>query len=172
MKKIHGFTLIELMVVLMVIAIITAIAFPSYRSYIERKDLAMAKQTALNFSTELEKFKAKNFSYKNFDASYIYPDYVVSTGELYLPINANVSEAKYKLTLVDLPSKKPLDDASALGLHWGIKLERQKESGGVNLKQPKNYDLLITSTGTRCMTRTADVVEDFNGCGESNYENW
>lgn len=173
MKKYQGITLIELMVVLIIISIIAAIAFPSYRSYVERKDLALAKQTALNLATELEKFKSKNFSYKGFDVAHIYPNYVKATGELYVPVDSTSISAKYKITLVDIPTKKSLADTGndVLGLNWAMKLEREKEAGSSDLKQPRNYDLLITSTGMRCMTRTTDVVKDYTDC-EGDYENW
>jgi len=44
MKKELGFTLIELMIVLVIIAVFAAITVPSYQAYIQKKDLAMAKQ--------------------------------------------------------------------------------------------------------------------------------
>lgn len=67
-----GFTLIELMITIVIVAILAAIAYPSYTQYMERRDLAIAKQEALRISAELERFKSKNFSYKGFDASYLY----------------------------------------------------------------------------------------------------
>ena len=174
MRKRSGFTLIELMIVLVVIAVFAAIAVPSYQAYIQKKDLALAKQEALKMASELERFKNKNFSYKGFDATYLYPSYDDATGELYLPLGADESEAKYKLTVVDLEQKESLSDDSAtvLGLNWAIKVERVTEDGNTTLKQPKNYDLLLTSTGIRCMTRTADMVKDYEGCGDDNYEKW
>ena len=174
MRKRSGFTLIELMIVLVVIAVFAAIAVPSYQAYIQKKDLALAKQEALKMASELERFKNKNFSYKGFDATYLYPSYDDATGELYLPLGADEGEAKYKVTVVDLEQKESLSDDSAtvLGLNWAIKVERVTEDGSTTLKQPKNYDLLLTSTGIRCMTRTADMVKDYEGCGEDNYEKW
>ena len=174
MKKRLGFTLIELMIILVVIAVFAAIAVPSYQAYIQKKDLALAKQEALKMASELERFKNKNFSYKGFNATYIYPSYKKATGELYLPIGLAEGDAKYKLTVVDLAQKKSLSDASTavLCLNWAIKVERVTEDGSTTLKQPKNYDLLLTSMGIRCMTRTADMVKDYEGCGEDNYENW
>ena len=71
-NRVSGFTLIELMVTVVIVAILAAIAFPSYTAYMERRDLAIVKQEALRISTELERFKSKNFSYKGFDASYLY----------------------------------------------------------------------------------------------------
>ncbi len=42
MKKMHGFTLIELMVVIAVVAILASIALPSYSSYILRGNRSLA----------------------------------------------------------------------------------------------------------------------------------
>lgn len=163
MKKNNGFTLIELMLVVVVIAIISAIAYPSYRNYIERKDLKSAQQEVLRLSAELERFKNKNFSYKGFDATYLYSDYDASEGQMYLPVGSDASSALYKVTLVDQATQKPLTDASVFGQNWVIIAERV-ESGG-KYKQPKNYDLLLSSTGTRCMTQSKDIVSGYTDCG-------
>ena len=197
MKKTHGFTLIELMITVVVVAIIAAIAVPSYQQYIERKDLAIARQEALRIAAELERFKAKNFSYKGFDASYLYTYastdaggnpatasyYNKTTGQLLLPLGSTSSTAKYTLTLVDGgAAHKPLtivkngdgtetaDSASVNGLSWVMSLERAKDSDGLP-KQPRNYDLLLSSTGIRCMTKVKDVVTGYANCG-SYSESW
>ena len=197
MKKTHGFTLIELMITVVVVAIIAAIAVPSYQQYIERKDLAIARQEALRIAAELERFKAKNFSYKGFDASYLYTYastdaggnpatasyYNKTTGQLLLPLGSTSSTAKYTLTLVDGgAAHKPLtivkngdgtetaDSASVNGLSWVMSLERAKDSSGVP-KQPRNYDLLLNSAGLRCMTKVKDTVTGYVNCG-SYSESW
>ena len=197
MKKTHGFTLIELMITVVVVAIIAAIAVPSYQQYIERKDLAIARQEALRIAAELERFKAKNFSYKGFDASYLYTYastdaggnpatasyYNKTTGQLLLPLGSTSSTAKYTLTLVDGgAAHKPLtivkngdgtetaDSASVNGLSWVMSLERAKDSSG-DPKQPRNYDLLLNSAGLRCMTKVKDVVTGYANCG-SYSESW
>ena len=197
MKKTHGFTLIELMITVVVVAIIAAIAVPSYQQYIERKDLAIARQEALRIAAELERFKAKNFSYKGFDASYLYTYastdaggnpatasyYNKTTGQLLLPLGSTSSTAKYTLTLVDGgAAHKPLtivkngdgtetaDSASVNGLSWVMSLERAKDSDGLP-KQPRNYDLLLSNTGIRCMTKVKDVVTGYANCG-SYSESW
>ncbi len=197
MKKTHGFTLIELMITVVVVAIIAAIAVPSYQQYIERKDLAIARQEALRIAAELERFKAKNFSYKGFDASYLYTYestdaggnpatasyYNKTTGQLLLPLGSTSSTAKYTLTLVDGgAAHKPLtivkngdgtetaDSASVNGLSWVMSLERAKDGDG-EPKQPRNYDLLLNSAGLRCMTKVKDTVTGYANCG-SYSESW
>lgn len=184
MKNNYGFTLIELMVVLIIVAIFAAIAIPSYQGYMERRDLAVAKQESLRIANELERFKAKNFSYKGFDATYLYPSYDSTTGTLNLPVGATGTAVKYTITLVDGGSGyKPLtiaknndgtetsDSASVKGLTWAMSVERAKEGG--EPKQPRNFDLLLTSTGTRCMTKIKDLVIDYANCGDSrNSESW
>lgn len=173
MKINNGFTLIELMIILMVISVLAAIAYPSYRTFLERKDLSQVKQEMLRISSELERFKNKNFSYKGFNAKYLYDGYNTLTGELYLPLGGTSTSALYKITVVDGTKKLPLNsnDATVLGQDWVIKAERVASSG-TTLKQPKNYDLLLTSTGVRCMTRTPDMVKTYINCGSSNYETW
>jgi len=185
-----GFTLIELMIALVVMAIIAAIAYPNYTQYMERRDLAIARQEALRIAAELERFKAKNFSYKGFDASYVYAYqedngsgtmvaksyYDPATGKLNLPVGATGTAVKYTITLVDGGSGyKPLtiaknndgtetsDSASVKGLTWAMSVERAKEGG--EPKQPRNFDLLLTNLGIRCMTKTKNTVTGYTGCG-------
>ena len=192
MKKNHGFTLIELMVVLMIVAIFMAIAIPSYQQYMRKRDLAVAKQESLRIASELERFKSKNFSYKGFDASYFYAYsgdngngtvvpksyYDNGNGTLYLPIGSTATNAKYILTLVDGDTHVPLtmakgadnketsDSQSVKGLAWAMKVER------IAPKDPQNYDLLLNSKGLHCMTKTANAVAGYTDCGTSDTETW
>lgn len=65
MKK-QGFTLIELMVVVVVVAILAAIALPSYAQYIRKNYEKLALQKMGDIALKLEKEKTRNFSYENF----------------------------------------------------------------------------------------------------------
>ncbi|MBO8087339.1 MAG: prepilin-type N-terminal cleavage/methylation domain-containing protein [Marichromatium sp.] len=59
----HGFTLIELMITVAIIAILAAVALPSYRIYIERSYRAEAKTALLQNAQFLERHYAKRSSY-------------------------------------------------------------------------------------------------------------
>jgi len=57
----RGFTLIELMIVVAIVAILTAIAYPSYRKYVMRSNRAEAKSILLEDAQYME----KNFAEAN-----------------------------------------------------------------------------------------------------------
>ena len=62
-KKVEGFTLIELMIVVTIIGILAAIAYPSYQNYV-RKTKRVEAQTALTeLVTKLQKYKILNMTY-------------------------------------------------------------------------------------------------------------
>lgn len=157
-----AFTLIELIIVVVIVAILAAIAYPSYSYFIERKDLALAQKEALLIASELEKFKSKNLSYKNFSAEHLYSTaYDKSNGKLLIPVSSAAGEEKFILTLIDKDDRKSLSDPSVVGLNWVIRVERA-ESAPSKKKQPNNYDLLLTSTGLKCKSKTNNAFDNFD----------
>ncbi|MEK6592714.1 MAG: type IV pilin protein [Pseudomonadota bacterium] len=54
--KSRGFTLIELMIVVVVIAILTAVAYPSYENYIIRANRSAAQSFMLEVASKQERF--------------------------------------------------------------------------------------------------------------------
>jgi len=62
-NKARGFTLIELMIVIVIVAVLAAIAIPSYRQYVLRTHRAEAKRTLLDVATAQEKFYLQNNTY-------------------------------------------------------------------------------------------------------------
>ena len=56
MKKIHGFTLIELMIVIVIIGILAAIAVPAYDDYSERAKRKQAQQFMLDIASRQHQY--------------------------------------------------------------------------------------------------------------------
>ena len=66
-----GFTFVELLITTAVIAILAAVAIPSYQGYIESSRVNTAKANALSIKPLLEEFYLETGSYiKDSDASY------------------------------------------------------------------------------------------------------
>ena len=66
MMKSLGFTLIELMVVTVIIALMVAIALPSYAHYVRKSHEKLVLQKVGDVALKLEKEKSRNFSYAGF----------------------------------------------------------------------------------------------------------
>jgi len=59
-KYMQGVTLMELMIVVVIIGILTAIAFPNYRQFVARAKRTEAKAALLQIATNQEKFYLQN----------------------------------------------------------------------------------------------------------------
>jgi len=60
-----GFTLIELMIAVAILAIVAAVALPLYNQYSQRTYRAEAQADLLNCAQGLERFAAQNFNYSD-----------------------------------------------------------------------------------------------------------
>lgn len=156
--KQSGFTLIELMVTVVIVAILASIALPSYQEYVRRQRLATAKQEMMVIAGELERFKTKNFSYGGFNADHIghiYSNFNYDTntniGTLNVPINpARATQYTITLTIPD-------------GYTWHMVATKT---------DPRNHDAFINSQGLRCQTKKNTIdPKDANPCGNDS-ETW
>lgn len=62
-KKMRGITLLELMIVVVVIGILAAIAYPNYRDFVSRAKRNEAKAALLQIATNQERFYLNNNTY-------------------------------------------------------------------------------------------------------------
>lgn len=62
-KKNRGFTLLELMITVVVVAILASIAVPSYMRHIQTSRREMAKAALLDGAQKMETFYSLNFTY-------------------------------------------------------------------------------------------------------------
>jgi type IV pilus assembly protein PilE len=69
-----GWTLLEVVVVLSLTLILTSIALPSYRSFIERSNVNQAEIRLLQIASHLEDYHAMNNSYKGATLKKILPN--------------------------------------------------------------------------------------------------
>lgn len=69
MKKTQGFTLIELMIVVAVIGILAAIAYPSYQEYVNRSKRANAQAAIMELSHFMERYYTANGKYTKSDGT-------------------------------------------------------------------------------------------------------
>jgi type IV pilus assembly protein PilE len=65
MRKVRGFTLIELMIVVVVLAILASIAVPSYSDYITRATFAEAQSALADLRVKMEQYYMDNRRYSS-----------------------------------------------------------------------------------------------------------
>ena len=141
-KESCGFTLIELMIVIVIVAIFAAIAIPGYQEYTRRTRASETQQEMQRLAVLLDRYKARNFSYKGFSTT-------TTTA-------ATSSAYPYTITIVDPDaSNATLTNSSAIGRNWVMKATTADE---------KNYNFLLTNKNIRCKNKAQSNVS-YSDCG-------
>lgn len=168
-----GFTLLELMIVLAIVAIFASIAYPSYRQFILRNAENQSQATMKQLSVELERWRASSLTFRGF-----YPKkcasgdncYDAANQIIYVPQGSNPSNYRYKITLTDYETNNsliPTSNAStvdqALGRGWKIVAEPNPHS----LNGAARMYLDYKAVGCRTYDTTLDVtaIQNAKGCG-------
>lgn len=143
MKNNKGFTLIELMIAVALIGILSAIAFPSYITFIKSTYRTVAETEMLDISYKLEKVKTKNFSYTAaLDSNgklqnFIHIGYTPKNGELRYTFEVEAEDNEYEI--IATPSEKQGSDYGKLSLKFDGKRYEKKWDVNNNNKFEENW---------------------------------
>ena len=159
----RGLTILELMAVVAISSILAMIAIPSYISYVKNADVANAQKEISKLVTQLERHKSRNFTYKGFDAYYLYStnNFDQPTQKVYFPLDKPRTQSKYIIVISDPSVSDTLISNNSSGQSWAIKAVSQ---------DPSNFSLLMTSSGVQCKNKTANNIDSLS-CGVGS-ESW
>jgi len=166
MNRHKGFTLIELMVTVAMVAILASIAIPSYRQYAIRNAESQAQAKMKQLEIELNRWRATALTYKGFKPAKVAGDGTISYGydatnnTIYIPVNSTADNYQYKILLVDgdntanslVPTaSSTLSNSLTAGRAWVMFATPNPT------KFNDAHKILLTSSGTQCKTKNSDT---------------
>ena len=126
MKKMSGFTLIELMIVVAIIAILATIGYPAYKREVTRTSRADAHSALLRMADMQERFYLQNNTYT---ANIADLGGATSNEGYYDLAVSNVTNSTYTLTATPAPGSKQNADAECIAgivlTHAGVKTPQE-----------------------------------------------
>lgn len=142
----QGFTLIELMITVAILAVLAAIAIPSYQNFIIRGYEADAQAEMRKIAMQLEKHRARQFTYAGFIPENEVPG-ITQRGRVNLPFGASGAEYNYQIQIFDASNRQNLQGQS-LSTGWRM-IANPNQNKSARLKKAKSF--VIDSKGLDCM---------------------
>jgi type IV pilus assembly protein PilE len=96
-KYANGFTLIEMMVVVAIIAILVTIAYPSYQTYVEKTYRSTSQADFVRFSQAIEKAFVTRFTYQGLAVAALPAAPLAAIFDPQIPVNSTTKY--YNLTI-------------------------------------------------------------------------
>ena len=182
MNRHNGFTLIELMVTVAMVAILASIAIPSYRQYAIRNAESQAQAKMKQLEIELNRWRATALTYKGFKPAKVASDGTISYGydatnnTIYIPVNSTADNYQYKILLVDgdntanslVPTaSSTLSNSLTAGRAWVMFATPNPT------KFNDAHKILLTSSGAQCKAKNSDSsVSIIPTSCDTNWETW
>jgi type IV pilus assembly protein PilE len=104
-KRTRGYTVIELMIVLVILAILVALAYPSFAKYVRKANRGEAQQLLMNWAVNQEIWRSNNLTYADEN------DIAVPTNPRYVFTVTGESATAYLLTATATSSDQQKDES-------------------------------------------------------------
>ena len=101
----RGFSLIELMIVLALIATLSLVALPNYQDHVMKVRRLEASMVLVQISQSLETYYAKHYEYEGFPASAIPSQSPINSDNKYYDITATLSASSFVLQAAPVGSQ-------------------------------------------------------------------